>query len=93
MNALTGLQTLWIDQARKQREMEENETRGPIRPMGDPRCFRRELLEELLDGLNYSEWAFMKGEITGRQRNRVDRKIHSVIALLQSSCLGTFART
>jgi hypothetical protein len=93
MNALIDFQVEWVDRARKEREIEGDVKHGPIHPKSDRRCFRRELLEELLDGLNYSEWAFMKGEITGRQRNRVDRKIHSVIALLQSSCLGTFART
>ena len=54
----------WIDNARKQRELEYEPKYGPIQPGTDSRCFRREMIEELLDALNYVEWAKGKGRLT-----------------------------
>ena len=43
----------WIDTARKLRGIEGEAKYGPINPINDPRCFRREIVEELFDALNY----------------------------------------
>jgi len=53
-----------IDEARKLREIEGNAKYGPINPLNDSREFLKEAQEELLDTLNYLEWAMLKGEIS-----------------------------
>ena len=54
----------WVDQERKQREIQGNVKYGLIQPLTDSRCFVSEAVEELLDGLNYLEWAMEKGEVS-----------------------------
>jgi hypothetical protein len=53
----------WIDQAHKKRENQAFPKYGQIHPQTDHRCFRREMIEELLDALNYGQWGYEKGEI------------------------------
>ena len=66
----------------KDREIEGDKKHGLIHPESDPRCFRREMIEECLDGLNYSEWAFEKGQITAQKRAMIDRQLRSAIGLI-----------
>lgn len=80
----------WIDRARKQREVENEPKYGPIRPKTDKRCFRREALEELLDSLNYFEWAFRKGEITKKQWGRLDKGARGILKSLEMACADKF---
>ena len=54
---------MWIDAARKAREISGETKYGPINPLNDPRCFLQEANEELLDSLNYLEWSMLKGEM------------------------------
>jgi len=80
----------WIDTARKQRELQFEPEYGPIRPKTDRRCFRREMLEELLDGLNYAQWSKVKGEINLQQWKKVDAGIRSVIRTIEVACNDRF---
>lgn len=80
----------WIDNARKQREIAFLPKYGPIRPKTDRRCFRREMLEELLDALNYCEWAKVKGEIDRKQFQEIDRTTRKVIQTIEAACADKF---
>jgi len=80
----------WIDSARKQRELDHEPKYGPIRPKSDPRCFRREALEELLDTLNYAQWSFQKGEMTRSHFQRIDRTTRIAIRLIEEACADKF---
>ncbi len=80
----------WIDQARKQREIAFEPKYGPIRPQTDKRCFRREMIEELLDTLNYCEWAKAKGEINRQQFGSIDRNTRGVIRSIEAACIDRF---
>ena len=65
----------WIDKARKAREVEAIPKYGVINPLTDRRCFVAEAMDELLDGLNYLEWAMMKGDITFCEWAEIDEFI------------------
>jgi hypothetical protein len=80
----------WIDDARKQREIEANLKYGPIHPKTDKRCFRRETIEELLDALNYCEWARVKGEIDRKQFHEIDQTTKKVIRTIELACIDKF---
>ena len=80
----------WIDAARKQREIAFEPKYGPIRPKTDKRCFRREMVEELLDNLNYCHWAFQKGEIDRKQFQEIDRTTRKVIRTIEAACSDKF---
>ena len=80
----------WIDNARKLREIAFEPKYGPIRPKTDRRCFRREMLEELLDSLNYCEWAKVKGEINRKQFQSIDRGTRAVIRMIEDACSDRF---
>lgn len=80
----------WIDLARKQREIDFEPKYGSIRPRSDSRCFRKEMLEELLDSLNYAEWAKQKGEITRYQWKRIDNSIRGAIRCIEAACNDRF---
>ena len=80
----------WIDKARKQREIDFESKYGPIRPRTDSRCFRREMIEDLLDVLNYNQWAKEKGEINRQQWKKMDSGIRSVIRCIEAACNERF---
>ncbi len=80
----------WIDRVRKQREIAFEPKYGPVRPRTDSRCFRREMLEELLDALNYCEWAKVKGEIDRKQWKRMDNGIRAIIRSIEVACCDKF---
>lgn len=80
----------WVDQARKQREIEFEPKYGPIHPKTDKRCFRREMIEELLDAINYAQWSKEKGEITQLQWKKIDGSIRAVIHVIESACSDRF---
>ena len=80
----------WVDRARRQREIEYEPKYGPIRPRTDPRCFRREMIEELLDALNYAQWSKEKGEINRLRWKRIDSGIKVVIHLIEIACKDWF---
>jgi len=80
----------WIDRVRKEREIAFEPKYGPIRPKTDRRCFRREMLEELLDSLNYCEWAKVKGEIDRKQFQEIDRTTRRIIRTIESACIDKF---
>jgi hypothetical protein len=67
-----------IDEARKLREIEGNVKYGPIEPLNDTRSFLKEAQEELLDTLNYLEWAMLKGEICLCRWFTIDRDIRFI---------------
>ena len=77
----------WIDQARKQRELDFEPEHGPIRPRSDSRCFRREMIEELLDALNYNDWAKAKGEVNRHQWKRLDNGLRIALHLIEMDCI------
>ena len=52
----------WIDQAPKHREVRGKKKYGSISPKNDPRCFRKEIVEEPIDALNYAQWVDEKGK-------------------------------
>lgn len=80
----------WIDQARKQRELQFEGKYGPIHPRDNGRCFRKEMLEELLDALNYAEWSRKKGEINRYKWKRINSGIRVVIHLIEIACDDSF---
>jgi hypothetical protein len=80
----------WIDRVRKQREIAFEPKYGPIRPKTDRRCFRREMIEELLDVLNYCEWAKVKGEIDRKQFQKIDRTTRAAIRTIEGACIDKF---
>jgi hypothetical protein len=80
----------WIDQARKKREIDHIPKYDPIHPRTDKRCFRREMIEELLDALNYAEWAREKGEISRYKWKQIYYNIGVVIHLIEMSCDNRF---
>lgn len=80
----------WIDNARKQRELEYEPKYGSIHPRADSRCFRREMIEELLDALNYAEWSRTKGEINRFKWKGIDHTIRVVIRSIESACEDSF---
>jgi hypothetical protein len=71
-----------IDTARKQRELEGEAKYGPINPVNDSRCFIQEAHEELLDSLNYLEWAMEKGEMGFCKWYLIDRELRFTITRL-----------
>ena len=71
----------WIDQARKQRKAEGVLKYGRVHPKEDPRCFRKEMVEELLDALNYGQWGYEKGELSIHQYLLIQRDIRRLIKL------------
>ena len=71
-----------IDTARKLREIKGEAKYGPINPLNDPRCFLEEAHEELLDSLNYLQWAMEKGEIGFCRWALIDREIRFTITRL-----------
>ncbi|MBS3920056.1 MAG: hypothetical protein KG012_14375 [Deltaproteobacteria bacterium] len=80
----------WIDHARKKREIAFEPIYGPIRPKSDSRCFRREMIEELLDAINYGQWSKEKGEINRQQWKRMDSGIRAVIRTIEAACADRF---
>jgi hypothetical protein len=76
----------WIDRKRRKREMEALSKYGPISPRTDRRCFRREMVEELLDALNYCQWAREKGEVRRRDWKIMDANMRFVIGLIGRTC-------
>jgi hypothetical protein len=86
----TMMQNNWIDRARKQRELDFEPKYGPIQPKQDRRCFRREMVEELLDVINYAQWSFQKGEITRSHFQRIDKMSKGVIKLIEEACKDKF---
>ena len=77
----------WIDQARKKREIEFEPKYGQIWPKNDPRCFWREMIEELLDALNYNQWAKEKGELNHFQWSRIDKGLRIALHLIEMDCI------
>lgn len=80
----------WVDRVKKQREIDFEPKYGPIRPKTDRRCFRKEMIEELLDALNYCEWAKVKGEINHFQWKRIDNTIRVAIHCIEAACNDRF---
>ena len=79
----------WIDDARKQRELFGEKKYGHrIDPKNDPRCFRMEMLEELLDSLNYLEWSFLKGEISSYKRRAIEADLRRVVNSIAMPCMN-----
>lgn len=76
----------WIDSARKKRELEAIPKRGPISPRADKRCFCREAIEELLDALNYAQWAREKGEINRQKWKWLDSDLRRAITIIELVC-------
>ena len=74
----------WIDEARRRREIEAIPKYGIINPRTDSRCFVNEATDELLDALNYAEWAMEKGEIPFCRWVLIERHIKFSIELLKS---------
>lgn len=60
---MTGNFSNLIDKAMKIREAKGEAKYGLINPLNDYRCFVDEALEEILDSLNYLQWAMEKGEM------------------------------
>ncbi len=58
---------------------------GEIDLKNDPRCFRKEMLDELLDALYYNQWSMEKGEINLCQWTRIDEGVRHLIGVLNSS--------
>jgi hypothetical protein len=73
----------WIDEGRKRREIEAIPKYGPINPLTDRRCFVEEATDELLDGLNYLEWAMNKGEITFCEWAEIDEFVRIALSGLK----------
>ncbi len=71
-----------IDEARKKREIDGEFKYGRISPNTDKRCFKREMVEEMLDALNYADWSLRKGEISGRQHSVIQADVKRLIRLL-----------
>lgn len=71
-----------IDDERKLREIEGESKYGPIDPVNDPRSFVQEAHEELLDSLNYLEWAMLKGEMGFCKWVLIDRELRFTITRL-----------
>ncbi len=69
----------WVDEARRLREESRNDTLGVVRPESDKRDFRFEMIEEVLDALNYVQWSYEKFEITLSDYRLV--RSHLLIAL------------
>jgi hypothetical protein len=72
----------WIDEARKKRELWGLIKYGPISPQNDARCFKREMIEELLDSLNYCQWSFDKGEISKDCYEVIEKTVKLILTLL-----------
>jgi hypothetical protein len=47
---------------------------------------RREMIEELLDSLNYAQWAREKGEINSFNYRQIRRTIRAGIGLIEKAC-------
>jgi len=48
------------------------------------------MLEELLDSLNYCEWAKVKGEINRKQYKWLDTDIRRAVRVLELACADRF---
>jgi len=68
-----------IDEAMKIREARGEAKYGLIDPLNDYRCFVDETLEEILDSLNYLQWAMEKGEIPFCKWFLVDKDLRFTI--------------
>lgn len=69
----------WADKARRDREERYREIYGDIEPESDKRDFRVEAIEELIDALNYIDWAHTKGELTQSEWKQIE--VHIKLAL------------
>lgn len=70
---------VWADNARLERERAYDKIYGKIKPKLDKRNFLFEAIEELLDALNYLNWAQLKGELTLKEWEHIE--MHVKIAL------------
>jgi hypothetical protein len=48
------------------------------------------MIEELLDVLNYCEWAKVKGEIDRKQFQKIDRTTRAAIRTIEGACIDKF---
>jgi hypothetical protein len=53
---------------------------GILDLLNDPRDFRKELADELLDGINYARWANVKGQIPKDEANGIVWILKSLIS-------------
>ena len=69
----------WADKARRDRELRYKDIYGEIKPKIDKRDFRIEAIEELIDALNYVDWAYEKGELSLGEWKQIE--VHVKLAL------------
>jgi hypothetical protein len=69
----------WIDDQKKLRMIMGERKHGPLNLETDPRDFIEEALEELIDCLNYLEWAMLQGKLPFCQWVLIDRDVRFTI--------------
>jgi len=85
MEGKNTLRLNWIDECRKKREVEAIPKYGVINPLTDSRCFVEEATDELLDSLNYLQWAMEKGELSFCEWAEIDEFIRIALSGLKDA--------
>jgi hypothetical protein len=79
----------WIDKAATHRVLEGVRQYGVIDLSKDHRCFNREATEELLDSMNYLQWAFGRNQVALEDHRWMTNSIRTVIENLVKCCPKT----
>jgi len=74
----------WINKQQKERVAQGRKKYGKINLRTDPRSFKKESVEELVDALNYLGWSYKKGEIDYQRWRLADRCIRFALELIHS---------
>ena len=69
---------------RKERMVKGEIKHGPLNLLTDPRDFVQEAIEEVIDGLNYIQFAFDKGQLDHVSYLKIDEALRDVAAILLS---------
>lgn len=73
-----------IDMLRKERMVKGESKHGPLNLSTDSRDFVQEAIEEVIDGLNYIQFAFDKEQIDHVSYLKIDKALRDVAVMLLS---------
>lgn len=73
-----------IDMLRKERMVKGEIKHGPLDLSTDPRDFVQEAIEEVIDGLNYIQFAFDKEQLDHVSYQKIDKALRDVAVMLLS---------
>lgn len=69
----------WIDDLKMKRMLQGERKHGPLNLETDQRDFIQEGIEELIDFLNYLEWAMLQGKLSFCRWASIDQNVRFTI--------------